>query len=682
MVTSFQGAVPTEFVPPQPEAQSDTQQSQPSTSGASEDELDARVKAYVLETKRLLRNRRLDKQMIWDECWQMYRGVEDWSDKDEWQSKIFVPKVWSAVKQATSVIKRLLSSATKPWQLEPVNKDDLRELLRAEQMTELAKVFMEKADYVEEFSEGLENGFIMGLGVWKVWWGMVERDQIVSQQAMGPQGPQNQIVRQTIQEGKLMVRAVDPYNFFWLPGSKLNYWTGTIEEIEVPRWELVQMAQKGVFDLEKVKELQPKKIDEAQKKEWLRFQERQSILTQDKTMGSVKLTEYYGPIVVDDEVIEEHGHVIIGNDNTLLKRGKNTAWHQKPPYIGFSPLNVPFRTDGVGVVEMVRSIQKSINKLANLSVDTLLFRLLPVFEVSPDVYENPEDFETGLTPGKIFRRNSIAVGQPGINPIAFEDISNGSVQVAAQLDRAHQEGSLISEIQQGIPRYRGVQTAAEIEIKQENQNSLFGGIASDIERNAIKPMVEMAMDLILQYVSTSNDPRVPSILGIDGAVMAGMTRAEIMEQIQGDYKVRVSGITDQLDKADMLQNLVQLMNILGQNPQAWMPYIRQDNLLKRILESFSPAIREIHDIVADPETVQMKVQLDMQNNVVTPELLKMLPQLIQMAQQGQIQQQQQQLAAQQQSHAQGMAERQADVGEISALSGAVGALRPPPPKGE
>jgi hypothetical protein len=350
------------------------------------------------------------------------------------------------------------------------------------------------------------------------------------------------------------------------------------------------------------------------------------------------LTEYYGPIVIGDDVVERNGHALIANGTTMLRWGKNTAWHRKPPYAGFSPLSMPFRTEGVGLIEMVRAINKGLNKIANLSVDTLLYRLLPVFEVVPEVYENPEDFESGLMPGKMFRRNQAYVGQPGIVPVQFQDISNGTVQVAAQLDRASQEGSLISEVQQSLPRFRGVQTATEIETKQANQDSFFGAMASDIEQQAIKPVVEMATDLILQFLVTSNDPRVASILGVGANALAGMTREDLIELIQGDYKIKVGGITEQLEKAEMLQNLVQFMNILGQNPEAWMPYLNQDALLRRILEAFRPAIHDLENIIADPATAEAR-KIAMQNeNVITPQLVGMIPQLVQMQQTQQQQQ--------------------------------------------
>jgi len=585
---------------------------------SNDDEVEHKLLSYVNSWKSKLRQIRLDKQSLWDECWQLYRGVEDWSEKDDWQSKIFLPKSFSVIEQATSIIKRLLTSSKKPFFAEPVNPDDQVMQIRAQQITDLVKVLLDNADYEEEFLTGLKSSFITGVGVWKVWWGLAERERIRTErtQSIDPQTGQPtqqlQTIWEKILEGRLFVRAVDPYNFFWLPGSKMNEWIGTLEEMEVPKWELMDMASKGLFDVEKIKLLGNRRLDDAQQRRFLRFGERPRTEGQSEETNSVKLSEYFGPIIVDDEVVERNGHILIANDTVVLKWGRNEYWHRKPPYVGFSPLSVPFRTEGVGLIEMVRSINKGLNKIANLSVDTQMYNLLPVFEVVPEVYENAEDFESGLTPGKVFRSNREMTGTPGIQPIQFGDISQGASIVSAALDRASQEGSLVSEIQSAIPRYRGEQTATEIETKQANQDSFFGAMAADVESKVIKPIVQFAIDLSLQFLGTANDPRLAKILGVGAQEFQGMSREEVLELIQGEYIVRVGGITEELEKAEVLQNLVQLMNIISQNPDNWAVYLNQGELLRRILEAFRPTIRDIDHIVADEVTIQARqAALDM-----------------------------------------------------------------------
>lgn len=701
---SYQGSTPVELL--------QGQQSEHEASGtpvnSPEDE---KAKNYVISWRNQLRAQRVEKISVWNECWSLYRGQADFSAKEDWQSQIVLPKAWGTVKSAVSVIKRFLNTAKQPWFVDATNQLDPVAVLRSEKMTNLTKVFLDKAHFVEEFSTGLEVGFVMGLGVWKVGWWLHPRTRMRVQTVMVPasqaaltgappqalgqgiplqppqdrrdptqpgQGPaelgaqqnsqfptqlpqestlppgslaggsptgglysgagqimipQKQTIREEIMEGRLSIQAVDPYNFYWLPGSKLNRWTGTIEEMEVPKWELMDMASRGAFDPALIDQIGPMKIDEYQKQSWLRFGELPRTSTgPTKETGIVRLTEFYGPLIIDDKMVEPHAHIIIANDTWVLLNDKNDKWHLRAPYCAFSPLQLPFRTEGVGLVEMVRSIDRALDQITNLGVDTLLFRLMPVFEFTPDVYENPEDLKTGLTPGKIFRRNTLAAPNDlGLKPIQFEDVSPGAAQMSGILDRAHQEGGLVSELQQSLPRWSGAQTATETEAIQNNQNSFFGALASDIEQYAIAPIIEMSLDTIMQYVDTANDPRIGAILGIGAEVLAGMGQADIMELITGDYEVIVRGLSGQLEKAEMLQNLIQFMNLIGQNPQAWLPYINQDALLRRMLESFRPVIHDIEEIIADPQTVQAN-RLAMQQEAQHSQMLSMLPELARLAQ--------------------------------------------------
>lgn len=677
---------------------------------------EARIASYIVTWRNQCRSQFIQRRNIWDECWKLYRGLDDSSHREDWQSKIVLPKSWASVKMATNAVKRLLATAKKPWTIEPVNQNDILTTLRSEKMTDLTRVFLDKAHFLEEFSQGLECGFILGLGIWKLWWGLVPRRRATVQTSMiqipfpgmvgqsspsqspnplnpggdllqpepapqqvpppfgqgrfgyrqqdsslyptgmgmenlSPQGwgqglggpgggspfapptilsiPQKKIVEEEVLEGRLFMRAVDPYNFWWLPGSKLNRWVGTIEDVEIPRWKLIQMAEAGIFPMEKVDQIQAKRIDERYKMSNLRFSE--TVMTQNGPNNDTavcQLTEYYGPLVFDGKIWDEYAHVILANDSIVLLYQTNPFLHKSPPYIGFSPLSLPFRTEGVGLIENVRHIDKALSQLANLSVDTLMFRLLPLFEVVTDAFENPEDLETGITPGKMLRKNVGMGNTRGIVPVEFQDISSGTIQVSAQLDRAHQEGALISDIAEGLPRFRGAQTATESTLLQQQSESFMGSMATDIEKQALEPIVNMAMDLIFQFIDTANDPRVGSILGVGQEILNGMSREEIMEMIQGDYLVKATGITGQLQKAEMLQNLVQFMNLIGQNPQAWLPYINQDALLRRVLEAFRPTIHDIEDIVADPATAEAK-KLEMQQQENTGNLINLIPHLLQ-----------------------------------------------------
>lgn len=599
---------------------------------------------------------------IWDECWALYRGKEDWSTKEEWQSKIAVPKGFNSVKKATNQVIRMLELSRKAWELEPVNPDDEVSAIHARRMERLLEFFLEEANFLEQFQIGLESGMITGQGVWKVWWSLEERDTLGLQ--VDPLTGQRSLEQTTVDEGRLKVKAIDPYNFFWLDGSTFNNWLGTIEETFVSKYQLYELAESLGLTDQQVEKLGTRRSEQTYQStsDMLRFDIADTMSAAgNKGLDLVKITEYYGPLMdKNGKVILKNAHVILGNDTEVLKVQENPYWHKKPPYVAFSPLLLPFREEGMGIVEMTREIDRSFSRLANMSMDTLVFRLLPMFEAYPEAYEDETDLDTGIVPGKILKRNRASVGLPPATPIISEDISQGSVQLMAMFDRLHQEGALLSEIQQSLPRLKGEQTATEINTKASREDSFLSALAREIDNRALKPLLELSMDTAMQFMDTANDPRIASILGVGKEELQSWSIIDAFENIQGDYIIEVHGISEQINRIEALENLVQFMNIIGQN-EAWMPYINQGELFKRILESF-PNIRDVDRLVNDPATVEAQ-RLALQNSQLQPEIVRAIPGLLrsysQLARDGVIDAAMPGLAAQTQQSLEAQAEAQA-----------------------
>lgn len=592
-----------------------------------DDETQSQVVKFVTSELEQAKREQTDIRRIWDDCWALYRGKEDWSDKREWQSKIALPKSFNSVKQAVNAFTRMLELSRKPWELEPVNPDDEVSRGRGERLERVVKYFLDDAKYLRAFEEGLESSIITGLGVWKVWWSLDKRGRFEIEQTE----QSVDLKKVEMLEGRLKVKAIDPYNFYWIRGAGLNDWIGTIEESFVPLYQLRRMASEGALDAEVIKDIRGSVSSTHRDQhvtDHIRFDKPAvvSATNSNQGMGKVKITEYYGPLLdKDGEIIIENGYVVIANDQTILKIAENPYWHSKPPYVAFSPLLVPFREEGVGLVEMTREVDRGLSRLANMSMDTLLFNLTPMWEAYPEAYEDPEDLDSGMVPGKILRKTRLGGGLPPMSPVVSTDISGGAIQMMAMLDRSHQEGSLISELQQGLPRFRGVQSATEINVKANRENSFIASLAREIDERAIKPLIELSMDTVLQFIDTTQDPRIASILGIGVEELLGMTPIHFMEIISGNYITKVHGVNEQLDKIETLENLVQFMNIIGQNNE-WMPYINQTELFKRILDSF-PNIRDIDRLVNDPDTVEAQ-RIALQQSQLTPEIIRTIPGLV------------------------------------------------------
>lgn len=173
-VSSLQGAIPVEVL---------TQGDQGASLLAVSD---SDIISFVKSKIDRIRTDRQQKQNIWDECWALYRGRGDFRDKEEWQSKIVLPKSWNSVKNATNAVMRLLRASDLPYQISAVNPDDNVSDMRGGQITDLLRLQHENAGFYTEFAIGLESSFIQDIGVWKVWWGLKPRTKLEVVQGIDP----------------------------------------------------------------------------------------------------------------------------------------------------------------------------------------------------------------------------------------------------------------------------------------------------------------------------------------------------------------------------------------------------------------------------------------------------------------------------------------------------------------
>ena len=111
--------------------QNTTQDPNQATTSPSNSSFDEKARAYVIAWRNQLRQQRIEKLNIWNECWALYRGQQNMSNKEDWQSQIVMPKAWGTVKQAVNVIKRFLNTAKKPWFVDTTSPADPLAVVRA-----------------------------------------------------------------------------------------------------------------------------------------------------------------------------------------------------------------------------------------------------------------------------------------------------------------------------------------------------------------------------------------------------------------------------------------------------------------------------------------------------------------------------------------------------------------------
>src|SRR3990167_2310195 len=410
------------------------------------------------------------------ECWDMYRNKQDFSDKEDWQSRVTVPKAHAAVKQGVANIRKLFSQAR-----DTVLVDDPSGINKAfaPYVQEGVKRVWDASGFLDVTSEALEAGLIMGLiavrGDWQF------RDILVPT----PQ-PDGSMQCQIIKEGYLNLRAVDPWRLRWGPETK----SGKIDWIiELQHANIPSLLKLG-FDIPKDILHEDTKPDESETREKERKDENE---VREQVERRVELKEYWGPIVDPEtqEIVVDQAHVILANDKKILIAEENPFWRLKPPYVLASPLRVAFRFPGQGILEVNRALKSNIDAIMQMGADRLKFSSLVMLEADMSALENPEDVATGAEPGKIFRKRPGTGQLQALRQIPINPLQADTFNAVLMLDKEFQRGTFITENVQGLIDAKGETTATEVQTSLSQSTIMLSSMARDLEDGYIAPLADM-----------------------------------------------------------------------------------------------------------------------------------------------------------------------------------------------
>ena len=110
---------------------------------------------------------RKPREMVWDTAWDLYNGRHDWSEKEDWQAKVNIPKVRGVVDKAAGSFRRALIRMKRFYHIESETRLGVEQGFYTMNMLDY---WLEQIGFVEEFTTGLKGGLITSTLVFKVWW--------------------------------------------------------------------------------------------------------------------------------------------------------------------------------------------------------------------------------------------------------------------------------------------------------------------------------------------------------------------------------------------------------------------------------------------------------------------------------------------------------------------------------
>jgi hypothetical protein len=541
---------------------------------------------------RLADEHRKPRESVWDTAWDLYNGRYDWTGKEDWQSKVNIPKVRGVVDKAAGSFRRALIRMKRFYHIESETRLGIEQGFYT---MNLLDYWLEQVNFVEEFTTGLKSGLITSTIVFKVWWDWYTNSEphwetrLIKQPLMefGIKVGETEIAEEYVTRepktmGRLGVRAIDPYHF-WI--AEQNAYR--IEKVTVDFSYIEALAKKGVYDKEAAEKLFQRSQDGmAEAKEQARKQERVQPGSSTKFKRPVDIYHYWGDLCDEDgKVIARNIMYTMGDKDVVLRKPQeNPLFHGRDPYVVGTPYIVPFSTYNRGIVEDVSGIVTMMTNLACLIIDGAQFDALQAFEADYELIEDAgtKSLKKGIYPGIVIPTKAFdnTTGKPVVRPIKTGKIPQLAIQVMAMLDREQQLSTSVTNAIRG--QDIGSETLGEFQSIIGSANEGLDEAARTVEETTLNELLEKSIATVYQYNEDYQIERLTENFPQVSLMLLDMTPEERYATMLGKFAFKARGVSVMMDKAQDLKQIDAFTKLVSAIPGV-MARINVDELLENII---------------------------------------------------------------------------------------------------
>lgn len=486
-----------------------------------------------------------------------FLGIQDWGDKFPGQSTEFLPKTGVAVEQFAAFFKRALTQAGDDWyelivpQGSPLNGYQCRQLLN---------IFLDNmllddqriGNFQTLLSDLARLGATESLCIAKVHGNMVPT-------TLWSQGRQKEG-----QVWRLRMDIIPFESFFQDPTGKNLY---VIHEVERDVWEVQARAAEGLYD-----ELEVGKLSETYALRQTGERDPQGVeqspATPPNERKKATIRECWGTVLDEDGSALMHNAVwAIANGHFVIRQAKpNPFWHGESPFVCTPILRVPFSTHHRAIFDDAASLNLCMNELFNLLIDGGMASVWGTRQLRPQYLENPDQYADGIPQGETIVVNAnCPPGEKALEVVAEGVAPPDAMAMFEALNREFNQAALTNDLRLGQMPSKSVK-ATEVVAADQATDALLDGIAGDLEKNLIAPLVRKAFLTVLQFLDHVPAEAIAGAIGPQGLdILSSMSPEERFSAFAA-VGVRVKGLSAVLERARNFQKLMAILQAVTTNP--------------------------------------------------------------------------------------------------------------------
>ena len=506
---------------------------------------------YAEDCRKTSVNAMVNIRSIQKECWSVYNEEPppNYANKEDWQSKVIIPKPFGAVQFAMGVVRKAFSAEFLSVENEQ-NQDvaNFWEKLIKHQLNQ------QHGNFPIQFTDASGMGFAVGqsLEMIPVW-----------RPGLG--------IRYVLVEPWKIHRDPDAASrhaqsgMYWIHQEYLDFHT------------LKEAEKAGRYvDVDKVKDFVNSKDPDLTREEiarrknmiWQRSQFRQSVLT----------SEFWGM------VLDSKGEMLLPSATYTVAGNHVIGLPKKSPYrtlrwpgISFSPLPQFLRFEGRGLLQGVRSLWYWMCSLMSLHSDSLNWVVNPPKEINVSALVDRDDIDD--YPGKNYLVRDTVSGQQVVRTVDRKNVTNEILANLNYGDQGFQEGSFVTALVQGLPGWRAEVTAREQAQNLGQAMNVFSLMGLNLENGAIQAISATA-ETIEANASAQDLAEV-----FPEHVITALTNPESptgMELPALGGSFHVSGISAIMKDSEVLKAITEMILPLSQPGSTFAPYLKPYNIIKSI----------------------------------------------------------------------------------------------------
>ena len=367
--------------------------------------VDDEIRDMILKRKEASRTFYQDKREVQDKCWNHYKQVYDNTNKEAWQSTIFIPASPKVAEVITSNMHAAELGPDRPVEYQ-AQLPDFEEAVR--DANDLIANDMERSQFKVHATDTIRSKCIIGTGIGKIEYIKEYADVQVKERAQPnpmmdairrmagfPPSPSESVsVKRMIVKDFASYRNVDRYDIYPEPGTvdfSKDKWV--IERGKICNYKLIELSRAEESPLINVSDdlllSNPRNVDDPDgdkaEKDAALGEENKATAYMDPDQEH-ELLEYWGPCpkwMVDPSLhgVEEakyemaYGWFWLIDGRYVVRRQVNPWRDAEPPYVKSVYIRVPGQFDGIGPLELIIGLQAELNEGINCRMDEINVKL-------------------------------------------------------------------------------------------------------------------------------------------------------------------------------------------------------------------------------------------------------------------------------------------------------------------